>query len=248
MSAGTEFDIGPLTWVKGEIEQALSQAGAAVTAYAANPLDTTQLKFCKTHLHQAHGALEIVGLVGVTRLTEESERLIDAVESGAVGMTPDIGRVLAAGFVALGTYLDELVEGASHHPVRLFPAYSAVMQARGADRIVESDLFFPDLSPRPPRREAPELPADMRDFVLGQRRRFQAGLLRWLRNAADNAALREMTEAVRAIERTQALAQHRAFWWVTIGFTESLIAVGAQSGNEGKATPAFASHGVARSR
>ena len=234
MSAASEFDIGPLTWVKGEIEQALAQAGAAITTYAANPLDTTQLKFCKTHLHQAHGALEIVGLEGVTRLTEESERLIDAVDSGAIAMTADIGRVLVAGFVALGAYLDELVEGAAHHPVRLFPAYSAVMQARGAERILESDLFFPDLSPRPPRREAPELPADMREFVLGQRRRFQAGLLRWLRNAADNAALREMTEAVRAIERTQALAQHRAFWWVTIGFTETLIAVGAQAGNEGK--------------
>ncbi len=234
MSAASEFDIGPLTWVKGEIEQALGQAGAAITAYAANPLDTTQLKFCKTHLHQAHGALEIVGLDGVTRLTEESERLIDAIESGAVAITADISRILVAAFAALRSYLDELVEGAPHHPVRLFPAYSAVMQARGADRILESDLFFPDLSPRPPRREAPELPADMREFVLGQRRRFQAGLLRWLRNAADNAALREMTEAVRAIERTQALAQHRAFWWVTIGFTEALIAVGAQAGNEGK--------------
>ena len=234
MSAATEFDVGPLTWVKGEIELALEHAGAAIMAYAANPLDSTQLKFCKTHLHQAHGALEIVGLEGVTRLTEESERLIDAIEGGSIAMTADIGRVLAAGFAALGTYLDELVEGAPHHPVRLFPAYSAVMQARGADRILESDLFFPDLSPRPPRREAPELPVDMREFVLGQRRRFQAGLLRWLRNAADNAALREMTEAVRSIERTQALAQHRAFWWVTIGFTEALIAVGAQAGNEGK--------------
>jgi len=234
MSAASEFDIGPLTWVKGEIEQALGQAGAAITAYAANPLDNTQLKFCKNHLHQAHGALEIVGLDGVTRLTEESERLIEAIESGAVAITADIGRILVAAFAALRSYLDELVEGAPHHPVRLFPAYSAVMQARGADRILESDLFFPDLSPRPPRREAPELPTDMREFVLGQRRRFQAGLLRWLRNAADNAALREMTEAVRAIERTQALAQHRAFWWVTIGFTEALIAVGAQAGNEGK--------------
>ena len=234
MSAASEFDIGPLTWVKGEIEQALGRAGAAITAHAANPLDTTQLKFCKTHLHQAHGALEIVGLDGVTRLTEESERLIDAIDSGAVAVTADIGRILVAAFAALCSYLDELVEGAPHHPVRLFPAYSAVMQARGADRILESDLFFPDLSPRPPRREAPELPADMREFVLGQRRRYQAGLLRWLRNAADNAALRQMTEAVRAIERTQALAQHRAFWWVTIGFTEALIAVGAQAGNEGK--------------
>lgn len=234
MTAPDEFDIGPLTWVKGEIEQALSRATEAITAYAENPLDSTQLKFCKTHLHQAHGALEIVGLDGVTRLTDECEHLIDALESGSVAMSIGIAANLAAAFKALTAYLDDLVEGAPHQPVRLYPAYRDVMAARGADRILESDLFFPDLSPRPPRREPQEVPADIIAYVAAQRRRFQAGLLRWLRNAADNAALREMTEAVRAIERTQAMPQHRAFWWVTIGFTETLVAVGAQAGLEAK--------------
>ena len=234
MSAPEEFDIGPLTWVKGEIEQALVRSGEAIAAYAANPLDTTQLKYCKTHLHQAHGALEIVGLDGVTRLTEECERLIDALDGGVLPMSQTVAGALTNAFKALGAYLDDLVEGAPHQPVRLFAPYRDVMAARGADRILESDLFFPDLSPRPPRREATEAPADMLAYVAGQRRRFQSGLLRWLRNAADNGALREMTEAVRAIERTQAMAQHRAFWWVTIGFTESLIAVGAQAGLEAK--------------
>ncbi len=234
MSAPEEFDIGPLTWVKGEIEQALARATEAITAFAENPLDSTQLRFCKTHLHQAHGALEIVGLDGVTRLTEECERLIDALEAGGVAMNAGVAANLAAAFKALTTYLDDLVEGAPHQPVRLYPAYKDVMAARGADRILESDLFFPDLSPRPPRREPQEVPADIIAYVAAQRRRFQAGLLRWLRNAADNAALREMTEAVRAIERTQAMAQHRAFWWVTIGFTETLVAVGAQAGLEAK--------------
>jgi chemosensory pili system protein ChpA (sensor histidine kinase/response regulator) len=234
MSAPDDFDIGPLTWVKGEIEQALARASDAIAAHAENPLDSAQLKFCKTYLHQAHGALEIVGLDGVTRLTEECENLTDAVESGAVAMGPGIATTLSAAFKALAAYLDDLVEGAPHQPVRLYPAYHAVMAARGAERIHESDLFFPDLSPRPPRREPQEVPADIIAYVAAQRRRFQAGLLRWLRNAADNAALREMTEAVRAIERTQVLAQHRAFWWVTIGFTESLVAVGAQAGLEAK--------------
>jgi chemosensory pili system protein ChpA (sensor histidine kinase/response regulator) len=234
MTAPDEFDLGPLTWVKGEIEQALSRATEAITAYAGNPLDSTQLKFCKTHLHQAHGALEIVGLDGVTRLTDECENLIDALESGSVAMSTAIAANLAAAFKALTAYLDDLVEGAPHQPVRLYPAYRDVMAARGADRILESDLFFPDLSPRPPRREPQEVPADIIAYVAAQRRRFQAGLLRWLRNAADNAALREMTEAVRAIERTQAMPQHRAFWWVTIGFTETLVAVGAQAGLEAK--------------
>ncbi len=222
MGAAAEFDIGPLTWVKGEIEQSLARAGGALAAYLADPSASAQLKLCKTHLHQAHGALEIVGLDGVTRLTEECERVLDNAESGAAAMDAARGAALAQVFAALPVYLNELVEGAPHQPVRLFPAYRAVMQARGAERIAESDLFFPDLSARPPQREAAAPPADMREHVLAQRRRFQSGLLRWLRSPGDAAALRDMGEAVRAIERTQALPQHRAFWWITIGFTETL--------------------------
>ena len=234
MGAASEFDIGPLTWVKGEIEQALARAGEALAAYLANPRDSAQLKICKTHLHQAHGALEIVGLEGVTRLTEQAEHLIDLVDTGQRAADASVGLVLSGAFGALAEYLNELVEGAPHQPVRLFPAYRAVMQASGAERVVESELFFPDLAVRPPKREVQDLPADLRAYVLGQRRRFQAGLLRWLRNEADNAALREMTDAVRAIERTQALPQHRSFWWVTIGFIESLVALGARSGLDAK--------------
>ncbi|MBL8380923.1 MAG: Hpt domain-containing protein [Burkholderiales bacterium] len=233
MSAA-EFDIGPLTWVKGEIDQALHHATEALAARLANPLESTQLKICKNHLHQAHGALEIVGLSGVTRLTEECERLIDAVDNGEAMLDAGAARALQGAFAALRTYLDRLVQGEPHRPLRLFAAYAAVMRARGAERIAESDLFFPDLAVRLPRREMRDLPVDMRAHVIGQRRRFQAGLLRWLRNVADNAALREMTEAVRSIERTQALPQHRAFWWVTIGFTETLIAVGASAGIDAK--------------
>ena len=222
MGAAAEFDIGPLTWVKGEIEQSLAKAGGALADYLADPSASTQLKLCKTHLHQAHGALEIVGLEGVTRLTEECERVLDNAASGAAAIDAARGAALAQVFAALPVYLNELVEGAPHQPVRLFPAYRAVMQARGAERIAESDLFFPDLSARPPQREAAAPPADMREHVLAQRRRFQSGLLRWLRSPGDAAALRDMGEAVRAIERTQALPQHRAFWWITIGFTETL--------------------------
>ena len=234
MGAAAEFDIGPLTWVKGEIEQALTKAGAALAAYLDNPADATHIKFAKTHLHQAHGALEIVGLDGVTRLTEEGERVLEMAEGGQVVLDAAKVQALQASFDALALYLNELVDGAPHQPVRLFPSYQGLMQARGAERIAESDLFFPDLSARPPKREVADLPADMREHVLAQRRRFQSGLLRWLRNGADAAALKDMSEAVRAIERTQAMPQHRAFWWITIGFAETLQDAGASAGVDAK--------------
>ena len=41
MNAATEFDLGPLTWVKGEIDLALERAEEALGHYVANA-DVTQ--------------------------------------------------------------------------------------------------------------------------------------------------------------------------------------------------------------
>ena len=46
MNAATEFDVGPLTWVKGEIDQALQRAGDALAQHEAGG-DKTPLKFCQ---------------------------------------------------------------------------------------------------------------------------------------------------------------------------------------------------------
>ena len=80
MTARAEFDVGPLSWVKGEIDQALQRGQEALRAFAANSADTAQLKSSQTHLHQAHGALSIVGLEGVTRLSEELENLLAGID------------------------------------------------------------------------------------------------------------------------------------------------------------------------
>ena len=69
MNAATEFDLGPLTWVKGEIDLALTRAVEALVQHELNG-DATQLRFCRTHVHQVNGALSIVGLDGVTQVTE----------------------------------------------------------------------------------------------------------------------------------------------------------------------------------
>ena len=81
MNAATEFDLGPLTWVKGEIDLALERAEEAFGQYLAEA-DVTKLKFCRTHVHQVHGALSIVGLDGITQVTESLESLLEVIEDG----------------------------------------------------------------------------------------------------------------------------------------------------------------------
>lgn len=105
MSAATEFDVGPLTWVKGEIDQALERAGAALDEFEKSG-EVTQFKFCRTHVHQVHGALDIVGLSGVTELTEALENLLQTLESdpgaNAAAALPDVREALHG----LRNYLD----------------------------------------------------------------------------------------------------------------------------------------------
>ena len=61
-----DFDLGPLTWVQGEIDQALSRGLEALAVYKASPREITSLKHARAHVHQAAGAIQMVGLDAVT--------------------------------------------------------------------------------------------------------------------------------------------------------------------------------------
>ncbi|MBL8488619.1 MAG: Hpt domain-containing protein [Rhodocyclaceae bacterium] len=227
MSNAAELDIGPLTWVKGEIDLALDRAAEALRTYAANPAEESQLKFAQTHLHQAHGALAIVGLEGITQFSESLEQLLGAVERGTVPFSAEVAAAAQEGLQAIHRYLDDLLAGDPDQPLRLFPAYAKLIEARGEAKASPGDLFFPDLSLRPPRRE--EEPAVPGGTELNARLRlarydFQRGLLQWLRG--DAAGLGTMRRAVASIEDTQALPAARAFWWAAQGFIDALAAGG----------------------
>jgi len=224
MSA-TDLDLGPLTWVKGEIDLALGRALEALGQLAGNPADSAQIKFAQTHLHQAHGALAIVGLDGVTQLSEGVEQFLAALDSGQLAVAPEQVALAQRAVTAIRHYLDEVAGGAPNQSLRLLPVYRELQAARGAERVAPSDLFFPDLSQRPPRREGDAQPvhaAETARRLKAERARFERGFLRWLRNPDDAAGLGEMRDAVAAIEATQALPAARAFWWVTLGLLDAL--------------------------
>ena len=60
-----DFDVGPLSWVQGEIDQALARGQEALAAFRAAPQDATPLKHARAHVHQAAGAVQMVGLDAV---------------------------------------------------------------------------------------------------------------------------------------------------------------------------------------
>ncbi len=225
MNAATEFDIGPLTWVKSEIDLALERADGALQQYtsslAEGPGDLTQIKFCRTFLHQVQGALTIIGLDGVMQFAEAIEAMLDSFEKQACTAGQPAIDLAQRGLAAIGRYLDDLIDGQPNQPLRLLPLYGAVQKMRGIERVQPSDLFFPDLGIRPPRRAAlaaPMAQAEFQRLLRQERARFQRGLLSWLLDPQNRTGVSEMLGAVKRIEATQDAAAARSFWWVSIAF------------------------------
>ncbi|MCK9284894.1 MAG: Hpt domain-containing protein [Rhodocyclaceae bacterium] len=211
-----ELDTGPLSWVRDEIDLALERTAQALD-------DGSRLGEARGNLHQAGGALAIVGLAGISEFSVAIEQLLAAAAAGEIEWGAAQTEAARTAVAALRGYLDELMAGAANQPLRLLPAYRQLAAVRGAAEPAASELFFPDLSQRPPRREsepAPLPPEALAARLKAARLGFERGLLKWLKD--DASGLREMRNAVAIIEQTQDTPAARAFWWVSLALFDVL--------------------------
>ncbi|MHB1591211.1 MAG: Hpt domain-containing protein, partial [Sulfuricella sp.] len=232
----TELDIGPLTWVKGEIDQALDQARQNLAGFFGNPGDLSPLRYCLTHLHQVNGAILMVGLEGAARVSGEIEKLVAALEKQEVAPSAANNEVVNQAIAALSKYLSGLLDGEPDVPLRLYPVYKSLHQARNAPDFAESDLFFPDLSARAPKDgyAKPVSETDLQVLAKAERARFQRGLLKFLRTPDDPAGMEAMRGALLTIERAQSLPAQRTFWWSAGALIEGLLNQGLSPDVEAK--------------
>ncbi|MGZ5064219.1 MAG: Hpt domain-containing protein [Usitatibacter sp.] len=235
-----DFDLGPLTWVKTEIDHSLNQARETLDKLAASPADRAPVKYILTHLHQATGALAMVGLGAATRFNEELEKLVAFLETEDAAHLPAAVAAAKKAISALSSYLDTLIAGQPDHPMRLLAPYLELNRARGHSDANEGDLFFPNLG-----AVLPPLAADapLDDAVLAkalglQRSQYQQGLLRVLKGADIPDALRQMHAAICAIESLQATTPNRPFWTAAAAFFDALVFGGVEANNSVK--PLFA--------
>ncbi|MCE5181732.1 MAG: response regulator [Betaproteobacteria bacterium] len=230
-----ELDIGPLTWVKGEIDRALALARQDLSDFFADTADLSPLRFCQTHLHQVTGAIQMVGLAGAARVSGAIETAVAALERQAEPSAANAEAINAA-LSALSEYLAGLLEGEPDVPLKLFPAYRALHEIRGATDFSASELFFPDLSGCAPNDPAvqPLAEAELAALARAERARYQWGLLKFLRDSGDIEGIETMRIALLAIEQAQPQPAQRTFWWAAGGLVESLIDKGANLDLEDK--------------
>ncbi len=198
-AASASRDLSVLAWVAPSLRAALDEAATELSHYvdevqqapeALGARDTTSLRLAGQQLHQAAGAVHIVGLRGVDPYCQALRRLIEGLDGGGVAANAGTLAVFRAGVQALAEYVDDLMAGDEQDPLRLFRPYAEILALLGDERVHPADLWLDELQMLP----GILLPTRNAAAVTRARQRYEAALLKALRlpvPCAESARLRE---------------------------------------------------------
>src|SRR5688572_26806749 len=144
-------DLGPLAWVLEELRKSLESASSALRRFVRDAaqargqdmasVDTGQLRIARQHMHQAVGALEMVGMAAPAHMLRSMEGAAQKfIERPELCTEAAAAKVERAGF-ALTEYLEAMLGGKAVSPVSLFLQYKDVQDVGGADRVHPADLW-----------------------------------------------------------------------------------------------------------
>ncbi|MBA2965248.1 MULTISPECIES: Hpt domain-containing protein [Ramlibacter] len=221
-------DLGPLAWVLDELRKSLDSATAALRRFVRDAglargsdmasVDAGQLRIARQQLHQAVGALEMVGLAAPAHVLRSMEAAAQKfVERPELCSEAAAAKVEKAGF-ALTEYLEGLLLGKPTSSVALFPQYRDVQELAGSDRIHPADLWPYDW-----RWVEPETPAVPQTLIYDPavRSRMDQAVLRIVKSA-DAAAARDVVDCSLGLAAGQAARQPRIFWKLCAGYFEAV--------------------------
>jgi len=223
---GNHHDSIALDWVRDEIQDTLTQGQQALEAYVENRDDTARLRFCLNYLHQVHGTLQMVELYGAALLTEEMEKLTQAVLNDTVGSVDDAVEVLMQAILQLPQYLEHLATSKDDFPMVLLPLLNDLRAARGESLLSDTSLFKPDLSPSQ-HRAANNASQRLQDpKVLGHirklRQMYQFALAGVIREADLDAHFDYMQKVLQRLIRLCQKTPRGELWKAASAFLETL--------------------------
>src|SRR5450830_736619 len=216
------FDIGPLSWVKDEIDQSLKKVLDSFIIVTEKPAEFASLRFTIAHLYQVSGALDMVGLEGCKRYCSEIEKLTSKLEKQLIPVSKAVMTDLMHAVDTLGRYLQDLLNGLPDTPTRLYKSLKPLVELQG-ESLEISDLFYPDTSYIAP-KNLPVNPIEesaVPIFVADQRVIFQKSLLDWLLTKNPDA-LNKMRESILNVQQVQQKNTQKTLWWVATAFTDAL--------------------------
>jgi chemosensory pili system protein ChpA (sensor histidine kinase/response regulator) len=223
---GNHHDSIALDWVRGEIQDTLTQSQQALEAFVDNRDDTARLRFCLNYLHQVHGTLQMVELYGAALLTEEMEKLTQSILNETVSNVDDAVEVLMQAILQLPQYLEHLASSKDDFPLVLLPLLNDLRAARGEALLSDTSLFKPDLS-LAHKSAAANVSQRLQDpKVLGHirklRQMFQFALAGVIREADLDAHFDYMQKVIERLIRLCKNTPRGELWKAAGGFVETL--------------------------
>lgn len=221
-------DLGPLAWVLDELRKSLESASSALRRFVRDAaqargqdmasVDTGQLRIARQHMHQAVGALEMVGMAAPAHMLRSMEGAAQKfIEKPELCTEAAAAKVERAGF-ALTEYLEAMLGGKAVSPLSLFLQYKDVQDVCGADRVHPADLWGMDW--RWNDFQGPAA-AQALAYDTAVRGRMDQAVLKIVKTA-DAGAARELAEVSLGLAGSQSARQPKIFWKVAAGYFEAI--------------------------
>ncbi len=221
-------DLGPLAWVLDELRKSLEGAAKALKRFVRDAeaargsdlaaLDASQLRIARQQLHQAVGALEMVGLTAPALVLRAMEAAVQKFVQQPEQCSQDAAAKIESASFALTEYLEGVLAGKPVSAVSLFPQYREVQELVRADRIHPADLWISEwrwLDPELALTVAPQNYGDSARTALDH------SVLQIMKGKAQPAAqtLRDLTLGFAARQTDR---QPRIFWKIVAAYFEAL--------------------------
>jgi chemosensory pili system protein ChpA (sensor histidine kinase/response regulator) len=221
-------DLGPLAWVLDELRKSLDGSAKALKRFVRDAelargsdlaaLDASQLRIARQQLHQAVGALEMVGLSAPALVLRAMEAAVQRFVQRPEQCNQDaVAKVERASF-ALTEYLEGVLADKPVSAVSLFPQYRDIQGLVGADRIHPADLWVFEWRWIEP---ALALTVDARAYDDASRQLFDQLVLKIMRTG-DPQAAQSLRDVCLGFAQAQAQGEPRVFWKIAAGYFEAL--------------------------
>jgi chemosensory pili system protein ChpA (sensor histidine kinase/response regulator) len=221
-------DLGPLAWVLDELRRSLDGATKALRRFVRDAelargsdlaaLDASQLRIARQQLHQAVGALEMVGMPAPAKVLRAMESLAQRFVQRPELCSIDAANKVERASFALTEYLEGVLRGKDASAVALFPQYRDVLELVGDERVHPADLWPFEL-----RWIDLALPEEV--FPLDDDAALRARLDRLVLQvvkSADRAAARAMRTICLGFAAAKKELEARVFWKICAGYFEAV--------------------------
>ena len=217
--------MGPLAWLLDQISDNLQSARTALKRASlqqddgilgSGQAEKSGLRTARTQVHQAAGAIELLGFFGAARLMQAAESALDRLIDHPEQLDAAALQRFEAGFNALVDYLESQRAGKNEPALKLYPQYRDLMELAQAERIHPADLWDYDWT----WPDAPALPGTP-PLGADDRAQFEMGLLHVLRGQQTASAMRDL-DAVARKAQANGQGPTASLWWLARGLFEAI--------------------------